>query len=227
MTECTTELVLDERLLLARWEAARLDPMNFLRFFTFTVDQHDQVEPIKQFPWRRPHLYHMTRLWQHNPLLIVVKSRQMLMTWLFCALALWDVMFHPGRLVMLQSKREDDAIGDRVSGDGLLGRAKFIYDHIPGRDLFLPATDERANQLRFPGHNSTLWAIPQGAAIIRQRTASGIVSDEAAFQPEFGDSYVAARPTIRGGGWYVAVTTPDLADGGFCQRLYEDRLHEE
>jgi len=205
----------------ARWELARRDPWLFLRWFVFTIDTHDQREPIKQFPATRPHIREMVNLWRDNRLLTVCKSRQMLMTWLFSALALWDAMMHPGRLIMLQSKREEDAIGNENTGDGLLGRAKFILDHVPWPE-FVPRYDPTANKLEF-AHNSTLWAIPQGAHIIRQRTASGILSDEAAFQDEFSDAYTAARPCIRGGGWMVVLSTPHP---GFMQHLHQDAIGE-
>ena len=205
------------------WESARRDPMQFLRWFAWTLDQHDPDDPVKQFPWDRPHIGHITALWRSNPLLVVCKSRQMLMTWLFCALALWDAMFHAGRLIMLQSKREDDAIGNETAGDGLLGRCKFLLNHIPPGVRGLVGIQYRSayNKIEFPAQNSTLWAIPQGADIIRQRTASGILSDEAAFQEQFSDAYTAARPCIRGGGWFVALST---AHPGFFQNLFEGRI---
>ena len=203
-----------------RWELASRDPLRFLEWFCMTCDQHDQVTPIKPFPVDRPHIYHLTRLWQHNRLLAIVKSRQMMMTWLFSALCLWDAMFHPGRLIMLQSKREEDAVGDENVGDGLLGRIKFILNHMPAVPN-MPRYEKIGNRVRFTDNNSTLWAIPQGAAIVRQRTASGIFSDEAGYQDEFGDAYVAARPCIRGGGWFLALST---ANPGFFQRLCEDTV---
>ena len=212
-----------------RWARARLNPHSFQRYFVRTLDQHDKSDPVKAFPWRRAHLQAITDLWADNPLLIICKSRQMMMTWLFCVLALWDAMFHPGRLIMLQSKREEDAVGDEVAGDGLLGRCKFILNHLPGavelnpQDILLPdggTAHKRGNRIQF-SRNSTLWAIPQGASIIRQRTASGILSDEAAFQDEFSDAYTAALPCIRGGGWFAAVSTPHPS---FFQHLYQDTL---
>lgn len=150
----------------------------------------------------------------------------MLLTWLFVILSLWDGIFHDGRLIMLQSKREDDAIGDSNSGDGLLGRAKYVMEHMPCQEELIPGYDPAGKLIRFRNRGSTLWAIPQGAAIIRQRTASGVVSDEAAFQPEASDAYAAAMPCIRGGGWFVSITTPDYADGGHTRRLHEDTLSE-
>jgi hypothetical protein len=192
----------------------------------WTADQHDKANPLKAFPIRRPYLQDMVRLWIDNPRLVVLKARQMLLTWLFVGLALWDALFHRGRLIMLQSKREEDAVGDETSGDGLLGRAKFIMNHLPLRRELCPEYTPVGTKILFPRQGSTIWAIPQGGAIIRQRTASGILSDEAAFQPEFGDAYTAAQPCVRGGGWFVALSTADLSDGGAFRRLYEDRLED-
>jgi len=210
----------------ARWELARRDPILFQRWFVWTCDQHDQDNPIKRWPWHLPYIQNMTRLWQRNLCISVLKARQMRMTWLFVILCLWDALFHHGRLIMFQSKREEDAIGDETSGDGLLGRAKFIMNHMPGREILVPDYTPMGKKILLPSNNSTLWAIPQGASIIRQRTASRILSDEAALQPEAADAYTAARPCIRGGGGYSSVTTANMADGGHTRLLHEDRLDE-
>lgn len=218
----------NERLLRLRWERARRSPLVFLRKFVFTNDQHEfEGETIKPFPVSRPQIAPMVHLWKNNRLLSILKCRQVVMTWLFSALSLWDAMFHQGRLIMLQSKRLDDAVGSAIAGDGPLGRAKFIFNHIPCGKLLCPESRDVYDRLEFPGLSSTLWAIPQGGAIIRQRTASGIFSDETAFQPESEDAYVAARPCIRGGGWYVQLTTASLADGGHTRRLHQDILGED
>ena len=197
--------------------------MRFLEHFVFTCDQHDEDNPVKPFPVDRPHIRPLVQLWLDNPLIALVKSRQMVMTWLFCCLYLWEAMFHPGRLVMLQSKREEDAIGDETAGDGLMGRVKFVLNHIPRVGIVVPVYRARANRLEFPAINSTIWAIPQGADIIRQRTASGILSDECGFQDEFANAYTAAIPCIRGGGRFTALST---ANPGFFQHLIQDTVSD-
>ena len=208
-----------------RFRLAADDPITFLRWFVWTLDQHDKLHPVKRFPAERPQIVPVTRLWQANPLLSIRKSRQVVMTWLFAALSLWDAMFHRGRLVMLQSKRLEDAVGNEASGDGPLGRAKFILHHIPGLRLLgiEEGRDYRITETRieFPAINSAVWAIPQGANIIRQRTASGILSDESHFQEEFADAYAAALPCIRGGGWFVSLST---AHPGAANDLHDDNL---
>jgi len=201
-----------------RWQLAMKHPLYFLGQFCWTVDVHDEVHPIKNFPLR-PHIRTMTELWVDNPLLVIVKSRQMMQTWLFCALALWDCLAHQGKLVMLQSKTEREAVGDQYSGQGLLGRVKFMLSQLPS--WLVPPYYAKGTQLVFPTQHSTLWAVPQGAAIIRSYTSAGILSDEAAYQDEFEQAYAAATPTIRGGGWFVALST---AAPSFFQRLYEDTV---
>jgi len=206
-----------------RWELARRDPLDFGRHFVWTVDQHDFEDPIKPFPAERPHIVELTRLWQGNRKLVIAKSRQMIVTWWACMIALWCVLVRPGQFIVLQSKREEDAIGNETSGNGLLGRCKFIFNHIPGRQWLVPKVEMLSNQLIVPAMNSTLFAIPQGGQIIRTNTVSGIISDEAAFQDEFSDAYTASLPCLRGGGWMVAISTPHP---GFFHALYEDRLSE-
>ena len=80
------------------------NPHIFLEHFVWTVDTHDKRNPIKQLPAERPHMHWLTELWMYNPLLAICKSRQMMMTWLFCALALWDVLAHNGRQGVFFSK---------------------------------------------------------------------------------------------------------------------------
>lgn len=210
--------------LMYRWKQASEDPLAFLEHFVWTIDQHDEERPIKPFPAHRPHIQVLVDLWRTNRLLAIVKSRQMLCTWLFVALSLWETMFHHGRLIMLQSKRLDDAVGDEVAGDGLLGRAKVILANLPRPMVATLGVQTKYDRITFRARNSALWAIPQGADIIRQRTCSGILSDEAAFQEEFEHAYTAAMPTIRGGGWFVALSS---AHPGFFQKLIEDTVDEE
>jgi len=206
-----------------RWQAAMLDPLRFLGWFCFTLDVHREP-PIQLFPAGRPHIQTLSRLWQHRRprLMSVRKSRQMLITWWGAGLSLWDGL-HPGKLVMLQSKRLEDAVGEEEGGDGPLGRAKFLLQQIPKSVGLREGRDYRISydRIRFPKWHSTLWAIPQGQNIIRQRTASGIWSDESMFQPEFKDAYAAATPCIRGGGWFLSTST---ANPGAALQLHEDRL---
>lgn len=227
----------------ASWEQGRRDPWVFLTRFVYTHQQHGAESHVRLFPNDRPHLYACTQLWLGNRMTAWVKSRQMIMTWLFVSLSVWDFLMHPGRLIVLQSKKLEDAVGDETAGDGLLGRAKFIINHIPGRELLLPrmipalgSKPTDAERFRSPTTGSVLWAIAQGGQQIRQKTISGLLSDEAAFQEEFEDAYTASIPTMRPSGdqandndpatraWCVALST---AHPGFHDKLVNDQVGED
>lgn len=143
----------------------------------------------------------------------------MLATWLFVCLYLWEAITVRGRLIFLQSKREEDAVGSHTAGTGLLGRARFVLEHLP--DELTPAYKATVNKIEFTSQNSTLWAIPQGPDVLRQHTASGILADEMAFQYLAEHAYTAAMPTIENGGKFTAIST---ANPGFFQKLFLDQL---
>jgi hypothetical protein len=210
----------------ARWGLAKHDPIAFLRWFVYSCDQHDKIQPCKAFPWHLDYVQYIVRLWQANPKISILKSRQMMLTWLFVILAVWEGMFHPGRLIMLQSKREADAVGDENNGDGLLGRAKYVMNHMPCREMLCPEYEPMGKKILYTTQGSTLQAIPQGGDVIRTHTVSMVVSDEAAMQEECSDAHAAAMPCIRGGGSYVSITTPRYGDKGFTRSLHEDTLSE-
>jgi len=216
----------------ARWEIARRHPYHWFKLFVWTnkpvadamgIARRNEVAP---FPIDRTHLHHLTELWLHNQRLLVVKYRQALVTWWMAGIVAWDPLFHTNRLIMAQARTEADVIGDRETGDGLLGRAKFILDHVPGaaflgckvgRDI-----DIKEGVVTFARTRSTIQAIAQGGDKIRQRTPSGMASDECAFQPEFEGAYMAVQACLRAGGWFVGATTADKSDKGFTRKVYFD-----
>jgi hypothetical protein len=178
----------------------------------WTQDEHDLENPVKKFPDKQ-YLRVLCDLWYREQLLLIPKSRQLLMTWLFSACYLWDTQFHKGRLNFFQSKKEEDA--DRV-----VQRAYFVYEHQPEWIKQLFPAEYTFCHLKFPKGKSEIWGVPQGEAQVRSHTASGIFSDEMAFQPESERAYTASRPTIFGGGRFTGVST---ANPGFFHFLVENR----
>ncbi len=197
------------------YKIALADPWYFIKNFVYTLDPHSPSQPIRKFPDKK-YLEELTNIWLANPLLAVAKSRQMMATWLFSALYLWDTL-HKGKLNFFQSKKEEDA-------NSVLDRSKFIYSYLPTvlkwgavdystfRDLSnVPAPTARDVycNLSFPWLHSEIVAIPQGGDVIRMHTASGIFSDEDAFQEEAEAAFEAAKPTIEGGGRLTKASSPN------------------
>ena len=193
---------------------AEEDPYFFLTTFCYTLDQHDHDHPIKLFP-SLDYIRFFAYEFINEKKLLVEKSRQMIVTWTFVALCLWDTMFHKGKLTFFQSKKEEDA-------NALVDRAKFIYRHLPKliQDKYPTKQPFTYMKLTFPFQESEIRATPQGPEQIRMHTSSNIFSDEMAFQEEARNAYAAAKPTIDGGGRFIGVST---ANGkNFFYRLSHD-----
>lgn len=162
----------------------------------------------------------LTRLAQTG-VLCVEKSRQVMASWLVCAYVLWRAKFHPHQLILVQSKREDDAALLVFTKEPQIGRMSFLELHLHpdlqqlgfGSNKEVAKTGQGATRchLFFP-NGSHIWGIPQGGNIIRSNTCSCLFSDEAGFQPEFGLAYQAALPSIKGGGQGIFVSSAEVGD---------------
>jgi phage FluMu gp28-like protein len=129
----------------------------------------------------------------------------MMVSWLFCALYLWDALVHQGRYIFFQSQKESDAgFGTMLS---LLSRVKFIAEHLPVPPLM--QVTKAPPVIYFPESGSTIHAVSQDSDAFRTYTSSGIFADELAFQEHAEDAYSAAKPTLDGGGRYTGVSTPN------------------
>ena len=155
---------------------------------------------------------------QNEKMLIVEKSRQMMVSWIACSLCVWQAMYYPGQRIMIQSKKESDA-------DGLVDRCKFIYDNLPKDVKEMYPTKQPFAYLKMIFMSNPISVIsgcPQGSDVLRQWTCSLIISDEMAFQPEAMGAFTAAKPTLSAQGRWTGVSTAE--DSTFFEDLVFDSL---
>lgn len=173
-------------------EACAKDPAFYIfGGFVRSFDGNDNDQPIKPFldnPGLRWALAVMhdddlgkTRCFQ--------KSRQVAMTWLCCAYMTHHCRFISHRLGMIQSKvaRDAHAFVYKTNWNG--GRCGFIERAMPPILRARGLMGLKGN-LIYP-QGSQIFGIPQGEEHARSYNASLAMSDEACFQPEFGESYDA------------------------------------
>jgi len=220
----------DQRLQDLEWGKCANDPYHFMTHWGWTLDAIDLEHPIKLFP-EKEYIKVLVDLWLKNNLLLVPKTRQMMVSWIFTTLYLWDCQFHQGRMIFFQSKMADDA-------DDLIKRAKFVWDHEPNflkryfddnKFYDLKCNPQHNGQsvyckMIFPDTNSEIRGIPQGGDVIRMQTASGILADEMAYQPEAQAAYSAAKPTLSSKGRFTGVSTAE--DNSFFENLVFDKLEQ-
>jgi hypothetical protein len=180
----------------------------------YTLDQVNMKQPIKTFP-TQPYLKELSHEWLENKLLLVAKSRRMTVSWLMCFLHLWLTMFHEGIAAFIVSDSE------RKSAE-LIQRCEFIYDHIPEDVMLKPKIRSKHCLLEFPGLNSFLMGIPEGADQLRGYTATALLFDEFAFWDKPRESLGAARPCIDGGGRVTIVSSP--LEGPFQDLVFDNTM---
>jgi hypothetical protein len=195
-----------------RSQIALRDPYYWLKYFTFTKDEHDPTYKAKPLP-DRAYIRLVARAWEEFNILFIEKSRQIMMTWLMVALDLWDAMSKYSRNNLYQSKDQDDA-------NDCISRARDIYDNAveityPIIGQWLPQAKKignktgTADKIEFPSMKSQLVAIPGTGDAVRHNTSSTIFGDEMNHQQQFREAYEAGMPTITGGGRCHNVGTPN------------------
>lgn len=171
-------------------EAYKADPWLWLTNEVWTRDEATQ----QARPWPdKPHLKELVHLFldPDYPLIAVPKSRRMMVSWTFAALAVYEARYFPHHAIFIQSETEDKAafITDK--------RCTFIEDNLNEpilRKKYRPirTTKGAIGRITYDETDSYIWAIPQGGSIIRTYTFSRLYMDESDFQAEGHEALNAA-----------------------------------
>lgn len=179
----------------------------------------DTIRPVTMMPYFKP----IIDIWMREPLMCIEKSRDMFATWLAVIMFTWDALFHKGRQHIFQS---ETAMKTRE----LCERVNVIFNNQPKwlKEVWSPKCQlsegsARAGVFKIPYMQSEIIGFPQGADKIRAYHPTGVLSDEAAFNPEAGDTFAAIKPAIQNGGRYLAVSS---ANPSFFQHLCRDSVQE-
>lgn len=140
-----------------------------------------------------------------NRLCVVLKARQLGMSWLSVAYALWLMLFRCAATVLLFSKRDDEAVN-------LLNfRLRGMYDRLPPAYRAAAVLRDNVHEVRLSNGSNAL-AFPTTGG--RSYTASLAIVDEAdhvggAAGDDLDALLNAVKPTIDGGGRLVLLSTVD------------------
>ena len=131
--------------------------------------------------------------------LVILKARQLGISWLSLAYALWLMLFHPPATILLFSLREEES-------KELLWRLRGMYGRLP----------EWQQSKGVTLSNETRWILSNGSRALAFSTRSGrsytgtlALVDEADFVPELSQFLNAVKPTIDAGGQLFLVSTSD------------------
>lgn len=141
------------------------------------------------------------KAFQDERLNIVLKARQLGLTWLTLAYAVWCMVYKPGYMVVALSKKDDDA-------KELVRRVSFILRHMPDRPTVY-ATTTQVTIGHKGGEDSVFKSFTAAPDSGRSFTANLVILDEWAFQQWARDIWTAAYPTINRptGGKLIGLST--------------------
>ncbi len=151
------------------------------------------------------------QLWPHlkvvvgdlltEKLIAVMKSRQIGLSWLLAAYALWYVLFHEAGTVILFSK------GERETWE-LLAKCRRIWTQLP-EFLKLPLKPDSSEEMGFPSMMSSIKAFAATESAGVSYTASVVIDDEWDLHPFADQNYLQSKPTRDAGGQFIGVFTVD------------------
>lgn len=209
------------------------DGVFWLRFVV-TRDEAD-VESVKPFPRHTPafcfppphqclgcKIAALWRVLDTTPRLAIPKSRQMMVSWLACAYAVWHARFRDNRAVYWQTQNDDDANKMVALPAPAQGRMEFIERHLPAW-MQVVGTKFAQGVIAWP-NGSVIEALAGGANKVRSKVASLIIEDEFAHQEEARGVYTAVGPLIQKATKFLAISTPNGTDNVFFELVHGYRV---
>lgn len=156
------------------------------------------------------HVFH------NNQLVVALKARQLGLSWLALAYALWLMIFRPISTVLIFSRRDDEAM--YLLGDE---RLKGMYNNLPSylRPPGKLLADSK-HQLKLP-NGSICYAFPTTAG--DSYTASLVIVDEADLVPDLNRMMRSVKPTIDAGGKMFLISRSNKdAPGSEFKKVYKN-----
>jgi hypothetical protein len=200
-----------------RWAA---DPWAFFtakdpdgRPLIWTKDQRDKTTPLKPFPAHLTYLREILATFEAEGFNVVEKARQMYLSTLAMLYVYWDVLFREHREWLISKTKEAEAV--KLMNDKIRLTHRLTP---PGFRALFPMRDKPAKLIRTASQSEVL-AVAANMAVgeARGRTASGIVIDEAAYQPGLEEMITAVLSMADK---VLMISTPAAGDGAACMASY-------
>jgi hypothetical protein len=200
-----------------------IDPKTGERF-TFTLNDENAG-----WYWQREVLDD----WREHPLSLVLKARQIGITWLAAGYALWKLLTMPGTRALIVSINEDEAIK-------VVNRIFDMFSSLPEHlrfeaEVTKPTRGARPStliELTHPdGRISSVVGLPSTRRAGHGETATIVLLDEYARHEYARESWKAVFPTADNGGQIVVISTGNgvsneqTGEGNFFHHLWVN--HEE
>ena len=172
------------------------DPIKFFEHVKLLDATTNSIIPYQMWP----HLVEFIEAIFEHQQVIVLKSKQIGVSWTLAAIALWWC-YKTGANVIMISKGESEAVE-------LLRKAKFTYSQLP-KYLQSEILNAGAEQISFKKTQSRIHTLPSTEYAGVGETASLVIWDENEFHPNDKENWAHLKPTIDAGAHGIVVSTAD------------------
>ena len=172
------------------------DPSYFIN--QYCTIQHPQRGKIKFKLY--DFQYDVLKAYQENDYNVVLKSRQLGISTLSAAYALWMMLFHNDKNVLCIATTKDTA-------KNIVTKVRIMYDGLPS---WLKTQIVENNKLSLVFKNgSQIKALASTESAGRSEALSLLILDEAAFIDKIDTIWTASQQTLATGGQCLAISTPN------------------
>ena len=214
----------EERVACAEHPANLLDRVSCIDATTGEEFHFQLLDEQAGWHWQRQVLEH----WLAAEKSIVLKARQLGITWLAAGLALWVVLYKPGARVLVISINEEEA-------SKVVNRLWDMLESLPlhlrnGVTVIRPTRNSRPTlhiELRhLDGRISSVIGLPSTKKAGHGETAALVILDEYARHEYARESWKAVLPTMSHGGKILAISTGNgvsnaaTGEGNFFHHLW-------
>lgn len=119
---------------------------------------------------------------------VILKARQLGISWEVAGYALWDANFFSGHTVLLISQGQEEA-------QDLLEKCRYIYTYLP-EWLKAALSKDNDGEMEFSSLHSYIRALPSTARAGRSAGTSLVICDEWGFHPYAKENWAAIQPTL-------------------------------
>jgi len=178
------------------------DPAYFIK--TYTKIQHPTrgTIPFDTYDFQDE----CVKAFQEHRLNIILKSRQLGLSTVCAAYAVWMAIFQKDKNVLVIATKLPTAMN-------FIKKVAVILQNLP-KWLLLPRFEPSKQQITF-SNGSQIKAVPTSDDAGRSEALSLLIVDEAAFIRDFDDIWAGLSPTLSTGGRAVILSTPNGVGGQY------------
>jgi hypothetical protein len=182
------------------------DPTYFIKKYVKIQHPTRGTLPFETYPFQDE----CVEQFQEHRLNIVLKSRQLGLSTVCAAYAVWMAIFYKDKNILVIATKLPTAMN-------FIKKVKFALDNLPSW-LLLPKFEPTKQSISF-SNGSQVTAIPTSDDAGRSEALSLLIIDEAAFIRDFDTIWTGLAPTFSTGGSAIILSTPNGV-GGQYYRLW-------